>query len=216
VFEGASASAGALFVLGEIYSMPGFMFEGQSEFSPSHQIGGGKDIHRVHRWRIDSLVGEGVADLKMYAKSIGLPSISMEVESGPGASMDYKFASKANFEDVTVVFYDVDGLYKKLEEMKSKVWTPDKGVGLANDYKAESVFILQTPEEEWLKFKLINSWVKALSHDNLTYESSDFKTVSVTLAYDWYVFESIPNQSPCNGGGGSTDSRGRVITDVNR
>lgn len=175
------------------------MFEGQSQYSPSHQIGGKRDIHRVHRWRIDTLVGEGVADLRMYAKSITLPSFSLEAENGPGAAMDYKFAAKAVFEDVTVVFYDVDGLYKKLEEMKAKVWTPEGGVGLANDYKAESVFILQNPEDEWLRFRLVNSWVKAISHDQLTYDSSEFKTVSVTLAYDWYKFEPMPNEAPCQG-----------------
>lgn len=176
--------------------MPGFMIEGKSEYSPSHQIGGNKDVHRVHRWRIETLVGEGVADYRMYAKSIGLPNISIEEEMGPGLSIDYKFASKASFEDVTVVFYDVDGLYEKLDKMKSKVWTPDMGIGLANDYKADSVFILQSPESQWLKFKLVNSWVKGLSHDALTYDSSEFKTVSVVLSYDWYEFELTKNEYP--------------------
>jgi hypothetical protein len=174
--------------------MPGFMYEGKSQYSPSHQIGGMRDIHRVHRWRIETLVGEGVADLRMYAKSIGLPPISLEAENGPGASMDYKFASKAVFDDVTVVFYDVDGLYKKIEEMKAKVWTPERGVGLANEYKARSEFILQTPSFDWLKFTLVNSWIKAISHDPLTYDSSEFKTVSLTLSYDWYEFKTVPNE----------------------
>ncbi len=193
--------------------MPGFMYLGQSDYDPSHSMGGKRDIHRLHRWRIDTLIGEGVSDFRMYAKSIGLPSISFDVENGPGASMDYKFASKATFEDVNVIFYDVDGLYKKLEEMKSKVWTPSRGVGLANDYKGVSTFILQTSEDESLKFSLINSWIKSLSHDVLTYDSSEFKMVTVGLSYDWYEFETIPNDS-CSAPSTYRNGRPVVVTDL--
>lgn len=179
--------------------MAGFMYEvkGTIRNGPSHLIGDNKDIHRAHRWHIVTISGIAAAssdneDFKLFAKRLKLPELSFEEETAAGIATEYKVAAKAKFNDVTVDYYDVNGLYLKLENLRSKIWTPQNGISTAVEYKADSVFILESPKT-WTQYTLKNSYIKNLSHSELSYEDNAFKSVSLTLSYDWFEVTDIPN-----------------------
>lgn len=173
--------------------MPGFVYEGGGDsIHPSHKIGGHKDLHRAHRFRLQKIAGI-TPKINMYAQSVTLPSVGFDMEAGPGAASDYKFASKVSFDDITVSFYDVDGVYWQIEKEREKIWTPDKGLALAAAYKTDTVIILETPDEPFYRWTLKNSWVSAISHSELAFEQNEIKSVELTISYDWYTFDSTTN-----------------------
>lgn len=149
---------------------------------------GAPDVHRAHRWRVIQVAG--VSDsLFIFAKTLTLPEAAFEEETGPGASVDYKFPSKATYSDVELSFYDLHGLYAKLDEARKRIWTPETGLMAANNFMAESIFEQYDGQNKKTNsFKLINSYIKKLSHSQLTYDSSELKLVNVTLAYSWADF----------------------------
>ena len=154
---------------------------------PPHALGA-DDVHRVHRWRIVQIAG--VTDsLFVYAKTLTLPEVSFDEDYGPGASVDYKFPSKAIFSDVELSFYDLHGLYAKLDAAYKRIWSPDTGLMAANNYMAESIFTQHDGQKKKTNtFKLVNSYIKKLSHSPLTYDASDLKVVNVTIGYSWAEF----------------------------
>lgn len=166
--------------------MPGFNI-GSSGPGPSITA----DVYRAHRWKIVNLGENSVSRYEtVYAQSMTWPSVALEEESVMGAAINYKFAKAAVFEDVTVTFYDVLNLFDQLNDWQKKVYNPQDGIGLANDYKKESKFALTTENgDEAVKATLKNSWPKAITHSQLTYEASELKLVSLVLSYDWVEFE---------------------------
>lgn len=170
--------------------MPGFNI-GSSGQGSEEQPGSTFELHRVHRWKIHQLIAGGsqsllTSDDLLYAKSITLPAFNVEEESVRGGSIAYKFAKGINWDDVTVVFYDVFDLLPNIEKMRQTVWTPEEGLKVANNYKGDSEFwLLNGYGDAVRKFILRNSWVKAISHSELTYTNSDIKEVTLTISYDW-------------------------------
>jgi hypothetical protein len=167
---------------------------------PGFNIGGGgsgkepsitSDIKRVHRWRIDQL-GELIInrDVHQYAQSLTWPNISIDEETVMGAAINYKFAKAASFDDVTIAFYDADYVFSNLETWFKLIYTPNSGIGMANEYKKDSKFTLTDGMGEQLDtVTLKNSWPKSISHSQLTYDNSELKLVNLTLSYDWAEFE---------------------------
>lgn len=167
--------------------MPGFNIGGGSTGSqPSNQ----EEVNRNHRWRIITL-GENLIsrDRLVFAKTLQLPSFSIEEESVMGAHIKYKFAKCVNWEDVVVTFYDTDDLLDLLIEWQNKVFDNQAGIKLANDYKRRSAFALTDGDgtESDIKYQLINSWPKSISHSQLSYEDSEIKLINLTLSYDFAV-----------------------------
>ncbi len=161
--------------------MPGFN-GGRQE--PSSTLGG-SDVHRSHRWRISQLVGI-TPDVLVYSKELTLPEMGFEEEAIPGASVDYKFAKKATFSDVVVTFYDMHGLYMKLDELYTSTWNQEDGLSAANVYMAQTFLELTDGNGDAIaEYSLTNSWIKSLAHSPMSYESADLKTVTVTIAYSW-------------------------------
>src|SRR5574339_575327 len=109
--------------------MPGFNIgHGAGGFNePNSQV----EIHRAHRWQIITL---GSPDIQinratlLYAKSLTLPGINIEEEIVDGASLKYKFAKMANWEDVSIEFYDVTGVFEDLRQWQDRVFTPETGI----------------------------------------------------------------------------------------
>ena len=63
---------------------------------------------------------------------------------------------------------------------------------MANDYKDEVIIYLtngkgEVVDDAWV-FK--NAWPKTINHGALTYDSSDFKLITVTISYDWIDYTS--------------------------
>lgn len=184
--------------------MPGFrILQSQSEndLNSADASLGGKDIKRAHRWRIfkfGSLGGEPIlsADELLIAKSITMPDISFEEHDVLGGSIAYKFATKPSFGDLTIAFYDLEGLEPKIRKWQSLVWSKEKGVGMAKDYKDEVMIYLtdgrgNAVDNAW---KFMNAWPKTINHGLLVYDNSEFKLLTVTISYDWIEYPDIRAQ----------------------
>jgi hypothetical protein len=117
-----------------------------------------------------------------------------------GGSINYKFAKSVNFEDVKVVFYDVFSILETIKKARDTVWTPKHGLGPASEYKGESEFhLLDGAGKPTRIFKLKNSWIKNVSHSDLSYDSSNIKEVTLTISYDWAEEERNGETSDSNG-----------------
>lgn len=187
--------------------MAGFMYEIKDDVrnGPSVNIGiiGGvnRDIFRSHRWHIDQLVGIKTIvtrdtdgeQFRLFAKKIKLPELSFEEEIQKGLGAEYKFAAAPKFTDATVEFYDVDGLLPELQKSRDSIWTPETGIRPAADYKKDTIFVLESPESFWIEFTLYGSYIKNLQHSDLTYETNGFKSITLTLSYDWFETKTIKN-----------------------
>ena len=165
--------------------MPGFNLKD----TPAN-LGNVKDAHRAHRWAVSRIVGKTPASL-IYTKDLTLPTMGFTVEEVKGASVTYKFPNGTEFGDVTIAFYDVYGLYNELDAMYKKVWTPGGGLRPGNDFMEDTVFGMTDGEgkviDEWT---LKNSWLKELSHSQLSYSDNEIKTVTCTIAYTWPEYEN--------------------------
>lgn len=179
---------------------------------PGFNIGGGGDntveppipseILRAHRWRIAKLGDLNFeafgGETLLYAKSMSLPGFTVEEEIVSSAALKYKFAKMVNWEDVSIEFYDVTGVFDTLVTWQNLVFTPDKGIGVANDYKKECTFHLTSGSGDTTDadgnnlpvFTLHGAWPKQLTHSPLSYENSELKTVSLVLSYDYVTFDA--------------------------
>ena len=138
-------------------------------------------------WEVSTLFEENAAKSTaiVYAKDASLPSITFEKEEYTGASLKYKFASGAVYDDIRLTFYDTNGILPYLIKWRKSVWE-ESGLKTASNYKKESVIKVYDPTGELQQtFKLIGSWPSVIKHGDLTYTSSDFKFVDVTITYDW-------------------------------
>jgi hypothetical protein len=168
--------------------MPGFNIGGGD--GPDHK----SEFHRAHRWRIVNIGFPGTPPitasqrrLTLFAQSIQLPSLSFEEEKvAGGASNYYKIAKRASWENVTVKFYDVYGLYKIYKDWQDKIWTPQDGIKFASDYKGTAEFILTDADGEKIQsYKLVNCYPTNISHGDLSYTSPDIKLLTVTYSFDY-------------------------------
>lgn len=181
--------------------MPGFNIESGKDSNSAHI--GGSDLNRASRWRIKSLVFGSGTDYSnvlndrglLFAKSLTLPTYSVEEESVLGGSINYKVAKTVTWDDVKVTFYDLahkndvnKSILGQLYKARQKLWTPDKGLHQASDYKGESTFILTDGDGNptW-SFTLVNSYIKSINHSELSYETSSIKEVTLTISYDWAI-----------------------------
>jgi len=138
-------------------------------------------------WEVATLFEENAAKgtALVYAKDVSLPSITFEKEEYTGASLKYKFASGAVYDDIRLTFYDTDYLLPYLIRWRKSVWE-ETGLKTASNYKKESVIkVYDQTGQIQQTFKLIGSWLSVIKHGDLTYTSSDLKFVDLTITYDW-------------------------------
>jgi hypothetical protein len=177
--------------------MPGFKItgnEGDSLPPPD------PDVKRAHRWRIEKFGFIDNAPILsaeelLLAKSVTMPTFGFEEQNVLGGSIPYKFATKPAFGDLVIAFYDLIGLEPKIRKWREAVWKPAQGIGMADAYKDEVIIYLTdgqgTPVDDAWGF--INAWPKVINHGELTYDSSDFKLLTVTISYDFIEFRPPGN-----------------------
>ena len=170
--------------------MPGFAINNtSSDFSIDHKA----EFHRSHRWRIEDLgppANLGIKDfhkLRLYAKTLELPSLTFEDEKVDGASIKYKFPKRALWDNVTVSFYDVYGLYSILRKWQQAIWSPGTGLNLVNDFKGSAKFILTDGFglEEKQIYTLVGCYPTKITHSELSAASSEIKLLTVVYAFDY-------------------------------
>jgi hypothetical protein len=164
--------------------MPGFVVQGTgSATSPP------STPYYKYTWEIATLFGEAVRPTDspiIYAKEATLPNWEVDLVEVMGASLKYKFAGHMNFGDIKIVWYDTEGLADEIIKWRDKVWTPDKGVQQANDYKQDSaISSLAFDDSAEVKWSLHGSWPRAVRVGDLSYVDSDIKSVEATVVYDW-------------------------------
>ncbi len=164
-----------------------------------------------YTWRINHLFGEDAgssSDVTAYCISATLPAITHRREEVEGSSVIYKYAKDVIWEDVRVTFYDIVdmssmSMLKKLKKWRDKVWSVEKGIGVAEGekgYKKDTRIMKHTFdgsfEEGWL---LKGSWPQAIKYGELTYSKSEVNILDVVITYDWAV-EVDKNGNPITTG----------------
>ena len=201
--------------------MPGFNIPskaGGGGTGPSNKV----EFHRQHRWMIESLGipgggsgkgsgAQGVAAKALFAQSLQLPTLEFEQETIKAASLTYKVAKRAKWKNCIVKFYDVYGLHKKFEEWQKKIWSVDKGIQHAIDYKGEPIFVMVdgqgNPKQ---RYTLNGAYPLSIDHGELSYTSSEVKLLIVTYVYDFATIEFMDDQQDdSNAPSGGTGSRAR-------
>lgn len=175
--------------------MPGFIIGNQDGRGPNPKA----EFHRSHRWIIENLgVPSGISggtatdSPRYYAKTLELPSLSLEEEIVDGGSVRYKLAKKATWDNITLTFYDVHGLFPVFHAWQKLIWTQERGIGLANDYKGRPSFLLlDGMGEKQQTYTLIGAYPVKVSHGEMSYATSDIKLLSVTYSFDWAEMELI-------------------------
>jgi len=180
--------------------MPGFNITGNE--GDSLALPAKLDIKRAHRWRIEKFGAVNSQPILssnelLLAKSVTMPTFAFEEQSVLGGSIPYKFATKPEFGDLIVAFYDLAGLEPKIRKWREAVWKPEQGVGVADAYKDEVIIYLtdgngEPVDDAWA---FVNAWPKVINHGSLTYDSSEFKLITVTVSYDFIEFRPPSNQA---------------------
>jgi hypothetical protein len=175
--------------------MPGFSIEGfaVADGAPRNTA----ELHREHRWRIDSVGIPPTVAIeppgKFFAKSVQLPSLVFEEEKlKTGSSIDYKIAKLAGWQDFTIKFYDVYGLYRTYQAWQEAIWTPEEGIKAPSDYKGQPIISLTDASGEAVQtYTAFGAYPKSITHGDLSYESSNIKLLTVTYSYDYAQVEFI-------------------------
>jgi hypothetical protein len=179
--------------------MPGFRIAEAAGSDYELDLPEDKDIKRAHRWRINKLGPTLEQNDLLFAKSVTMPTISFIMEEVVGGSISYKFAKRPEFGDLEIAFYDVEGLEPKIRKWHESVWSPKTSIGKADDYVDEVELFLTDGYGDPLdnSWKFINAWPKTINHGELLYDVSDFKLITVTIAYSWIEY---PSQGAARGG----------------
>lgn len=169
--------------------MPGFKINDVGKGAPASV----KPI-MSYSWEVTSLgSGKGAIDkdLLIFSESCTLPRFTATKEEVQGAVLTYKYASGVKWEDVKLTFYDVVPEKSKttiavaLDDWRDKVYTSEQGLGMANDYKQDSILsIIDATGAGIYKWTLHGSWPSSIGDSQLTYTSSNVKLVDVTITYD--------------------------------
>lgn len=166
--------------------MPGFSVSGVGQ-GPSNQV----RPYYTYTWEIQTLFEEnGLTGALIFAKELTPPSFVPKREELESASLVYKYAAQANWDDVRITFYDIpqngQRLADTLRQWRRTVWTPEEGIGLADDYKKDSaISIFNMDRSDEYTWMLHGSWPAQVRESDLTYTGSDVKSVEVIVAYDW-------------------------------
>ena len=167
--------------------MPGFIIGngGGGGLNPNGKM----EVHRSYRWVLRS-INIGGANFQVNAQNntiveIDLPKVSFEELKVPGIANEYKFAKKITFGDISMQFYDFEGLYDELEALILEVYTLEDGI--TTNYKG-TIEIDQIDNSDGVTdtWKFIGAWPKEISHSKLSYKDESLKLIDMTFSYDYY------------------------------
>lgn len=156
--------------------MPGFSINSDGG-TPEAKPG----FYTSYNWSLESLANIPNIN-RIHVKSLKIPSVSFEEEIVKGFSINYKVAKLISTGDIELIFYDTMNIYDEILKWQSKVWNSQDGIGFASEYCSDFDFVLNRTDGEKLRFRAINTWPKTIDHSLLTYESSEVKTIILTLA----------------------------------
>lgn len=146
-------------------------------------------------WDVSRVIGEDVlnkpnSSALLALKDCKLPSFTVEEERVLGSSLEYKFAKKVSYDDISITWYDNTGLLQIMMRWMNSVLTDDRRLALASQYKYTTQIIVYTPPLSSSQYYTLHqSWPKSIKFGDLSYTSSDIKYVEATIAYDFADYE---------------------------
>lgn len=175
--------------------MPGFIV--QSRSTTEGHVQSNVEYFYSYTWDVSEIFGQSAN--KIGLKDVTLPTFTVNKETVEGAHIEYKFAKSVSWEDVSVTWYDVDGLFRDILSWRSSIWNADSiGLKQAAEYKKKTTInsfvgsYLGDPQQRpYQRYELYNSWPSSIKYGDLTYTSSEVKLVTVTITYDWAVESEI-------------------------
>jgi len=182
--------------------MPGFRLAGRGQSPQDYTPSNNSEFHRNHRWRIDDIgVPPTIAinpEERFYAQSVQLPSLVFEEEKlRTGSAINYKIAKKAEWQDVTIKFYDVYGLYEIYKDWQDAIWTQKEGIGSPSFYKGQPIISLTNAEGNVTQqYTMYGAYPKSITHGELSYADSIIKLLTVTYTYDYAQMKSSVKRAP--------------------
>ncbi len=179
--------------------MPGFMV---SDRVSLYHYDSKQEYFYNYTWDIDNVFSSSNNTIKIGLKDCTLPTFTVNKETVEGSNIEYKFAKSVSWEDVSVTWYDVEGLYEIILEWRKSIWSADTAQGLrqAAAYKKQTVINsylgshLGDFSSNYQKYTLVNSWPSSIKYGDLTYTSSEVKSVTVTITYDWAIEQSVADK----------------------
>lgn len=143
-------------------------------------------------WDISHILDDFLKNNNTFKKSLlalkdcKLPTFTVEEEKVLGSSVEYKFAKKVNWDDISITWYDNFGLLSVMKTWMNSVFTLKSGMALASTYKKETKILVYTPSNSSRQVYTLNqSWPKAIKFGDLSYTSSDIKVIEATISFDY-------------------------------
>ena len=133
--------------------------------------------------------------LELSVKASSVPHFELGKVSVTRGNSIMHFAGKPTFRDGQITVHDFIGAHTKeilmaWQSLAYNVQT-DK-VGLAKNYKTTASLYELTPDYQIIrKWTLVGCWVSNISEGNYDHESSDARTMEVTIVYDKAFLDSV-------------------------
>lgn len=169
--------------------MPGFAV---GPFIPNNSINqkapSRADYFYNYTWYAPRVVGYaiGVNPSLIHLKEATLPTFTVGVEKYLGGSVEYKHAKSVSWDDVKFSWYDTQNLLPTIRRWRMSVWSAQDGLRPASEYKDTTELTVYLPNGQYENmWKLYGSWPSSIKYGDLTYSSSDVKSIEVTLSYDY-------------------------------
>jgi hypothetical protein len=182
--------------------MPGFIIGESTEagkgFSFLRLSSPKREYYTNFFWDVTSILDFELTNQKGYEhllalKECKLPNVSIEEEKIMGSFSDYKFAKKVSYDDVSITWYDSVGMLVAVNYWMSLMFNETSGIGFAEDYKRSTKIRSYASDGSMGQtYELVQSWPKSVKFSDLSYTSSDIKTVELTLSYDYSILTQTP------------------------
>jgi len=178
--------------------MPGFIVNDVGSGVSSNII-----ANTTYNWEVQNLFGASLpssSNSTILLKDCTLPTFNVSKQTVRGASIDYKFAEKIEWQDCSVNFYDAhvvgsDSISELMKQWRETIWDDEHGIKFGSTYKKDSKLRVFVPFDKKTVWHLYGSWPSSIKEGELTYTSSDIKTVSVSITYDWAKSDPSKNFS---------------------
>ena len=132
--------------------------------------------------------------LELSVKASSVPHYEIEKVSINRGNSQMHFAGKPSFKDGSITVHDYIGAHTKeilLAWQRQAYNVETQKVGLANDYKIDATLYELTPDYQIIReWTLVGCWVSAISEGNYDHDSSDARTMDVTIVYDYAYIDT--------------------------
>lgn len=127
--------------------------------------------------------------LELAVKASSVPQFTLEKLTINRGNSQVHFATKPTFKDGQITVHDYIGSHTKevlLAWQRQAYNVHTQKVGLAKDYKRTATLYELTPDFQVVRtWKLHGCWISEISDPNYDMESTDARTMDVTIVYDF-------------------------------